>query len=84
MTLKEKVGKKYQLAQLRRKKQVVWVPLSVVAGVYAFAVLKQGADTQNGDVSQQLKDIVSKKIAKYASPDCIQVILSGGHYNRGI
>lgn len=56
----------------------------MVSGVYAFAVLKQGADTQNGDVSQQLKDIVSKKIAKYASPDCIQVILSAGRYNQGI
>uniref|UniRef100_A0A674N2A2 Propionate--CoA ligase n=1 Tax=Takifugu rubripes TaxID=31033 RepID=A0A674N2A2_TAKRU len=43
-------------------------------GVFAFAVLKQGVDTQYGDVSQQLKDTVSKKIAKYASPDHIQFV----------
>ncbi|TNM94961.1 hypothetical protein fugu_017720 [Takifugu bimaculatus] len=43
-------------------------------GVFAFAVLKQGVDTQHGDVSQQLKDTVSKKIAKYASPDHIQFV----------
>lgn len=53
-------------------------------GVFAFAVLKQGVDAQYGDVSQQLKDTVSKKIAKYASPDHIQVILSDVQYNRGI
>lgn len=44
--------------------------------MYAFVVLKQGVDAQKGDVSQQLKDMVSKRIAKYAGPDCIQVSLS--------
>ncbi|CAG09147.1 unnamed protein product, partial [Tetraodon nigroviridis] len=43
-------------------------------GVYAFVVLKQGVDAQKGDVSQQLKDMVSKRIAKYAGPDCIQLV----------
>lgn len=56
----------------------------MVSGVYAFVVLKQGIDAQEGDVSQQLKDIVSKRIAKYASPDCIQVILSHVQHNQSI
>lgn len=68
-------GKKRVIC-LQLTSMVAWVPLSVVLGVYAFVVLKQGVDAQKGDVSQQLKDIVSKRIAKYASPDCIQVILS--------
>lgn len=77
---------------LRRKKEIFAGNLhhislkflSVVSGVYAFAVLKQGVDAQKGDVSQQLKDIVSKRIAKYASPDCIQVILSHVQHNQAI
>lgn len=56
----------------------------MVSGVYAFVVLKQGVDGQKGDVSLQLKDIVSKRIAKYASPDCIQVIPSHVEQNQGI
>ncbi|KAM7395438.1 hypothetical protein PAMA_006951 [Pampus argenteus] len=41
-------------------------------GVYAFVVLKSDVDIQEADVSLQLKDMVSKKIAKYACPDYIQ------------
>ncbi|XP_038547870.1 acetyl-coenzyme A synthetase 2-like, mitochondrial, partial [Micropterus salmoides] len=40
-------------------------------GVYAFVVIKKGVDVQEADLSQ-LNDMVSKKIAKYACPDCIQ------------
>lgn len=61
-----------------------WTPLSAVSGVYAFVVLKKGVDAQKGDVSQELKDIVSKRIAKYASPDCTQVILSHVQDNPGL
>lgn len=43
--------------------------------MYAFVVLKKGVDLQEMDLHQQLNDTVSKKIAKYACPDCIQVIL---------
>uniref|UniRef100_A0A8C4F0P1 acetate--CoA ligase n=1 Tax=Dicentrarchus labrax TaxID=13489 RepID=A0A8C4F0P1_DICLA len=42
-------------------------------GVYAFVVLKKGMDVEEMDLSRQLNDLVSKKIAKYACPDCIQV-----------
>lgn len=56
----------------------------MASGVFAFAVLKQGVDAQYEDVSQQLKDMVSKKIAKYASPDHVQVILSDVQYNQDI
>lgn len=45
------------------------------SGVYAFVVLKKNTDVQEADVCRQLNDTVSKKIAKYACPDCIQVIL---------
>lgn len=55
---------------------------SLVSGVYAFVVLKQGVDAQKGDVSQQLKDSVSKRVAKYAGPDRIQVILSRVQHNQ--
>lgn len=58
--------------------------MSVVSGVYAFVVLKKGVDAQKGDVTLQLKDIVSKRIAKYASPDYIQVIVTHVQYNQGV
>lgn len=45
------------------------------SGVYAFVVLKKGIDVQEADLSRQLNGMVSEKIAKYASPDFIQVIL---------
>lgn len=48
----------------------------MLSGVYAFVVIKKGVDVQEADLSQQLNDMVSKKIAKYACPDCIQVTLS--------
>lgn len=83
MPLKEKVGK--TLVQMKRRKRgCLSFSLSVASGVFAFAVLKQGVDAQYGDVSQQLKDAVSKKIAKYASPDRVQVILSDVQDNRSI
>ncbi|XP_058469306.1 acetyl-coenzyme A synthetase 2-like, mitochondrial [Solea solea] len=43
-------------------------------GVYAFAVLKKSVEAEEGVLSKQLKDLVSQKIAKYASPDCIQFV----------
>lgn len=49
--------------------------LSALSGVYAYVVLKKGVDLQEMDLHQQLNDAVSKKIAKYACPDYIQVIL---------
>ena len=45
-------------------------------GVYAFVVLKKDVVVQEAELSQQLLDMVSKKIAKYACPDVIQVTLS--------
>uniref|UniRef100_A0A3B4AY16 AMP-binding enzyme C-terminal domain-containing protein n=1 Tax=Periophthalmus magnuspinnatus TaxID=409849 RepID=A0A3B4AY16_9GOBI len=42
-------------------------------GVYAFVVLKKGADITEAELRQQLKESVSKSIAKYACPDYIQV-----------
>lgn len=44
--------------------------------MYAFVVLKKDVDVQEADLSRQLNAAVSKKIAKYACPDAIQVILS--------
>ncbi|KAK5903584.1 hypothetical protein CgunFtcFv8_007353 [Champsocephalus gunnari] len=43
-------------------------------GVYAFVVLKKDADDQEADLSQQLNNMVSKKIAKYACPDFVQIV----------
>nr|XP_006632430.1 PREDICTED: acetyl-coenzyme A synthetase 2-like, mitochondrial [Lepisosteus oculatus] len=43
-------------------------------GVYAFVVLKEEVDTPEALLAQQLKDMVSKTIAKYAAPDYIQVV----------
>ncbi|XP_032399350.1 acetyl-coenzyme A synthetase 2-like, mitochondrial isoform X2 [Etheostoma spectabile] len=43
-------------------------------GVYAFVVLKQGVNVQEEDLSRQLNNMVSKKIAKYACPDFIQFV----------
>lgn len=50
-------------------------PLPVSSGVYTFVVLKKDVDVQETDLSRLLNDMVSKKIAKYACPDFIQVIL---------
>lgn len=43
-------------------------------GVYAFVVLKQGVEVQEERLTQQLREMVSKSIAKYACPDYIQVV----------
>uniref|UniRef100_A0A4W6CZS5 Acetyl-coenzyme A synthetase n=1 Tax=Lates calcarifer TaxID=8187 RepID=A0A4W6CZS5_LATCA len=43
-------------------------------GVYVFVVLKKSVEIQEADLSRQLNDMVSKKIAKYACPDCIQFV----------
>lgn len=43
-------------------------------GVYAFVVLKKGMDGQEAELSRQLNEAVSKKIAKYACPDRIQFV----------
>ncbi|XP_068580570.1 acetyl-coenzyme A synthetase 2-like, mitochondrial isoform X2 [Cebidichthys violaceus] len=43
-------------------------------GVYAFAVLKQDVEVQGAELRQQLNNMVSKKIAKYACPDFIQFV----------
>uniref|UniRef100_A0A452HPP8 Propionate--CoA ligase n=1 Tax=Gopherus agassizii TaxID=38772 RepID=A0A452HPP8_9SAUR len=42
-------------------------------GAYVFIVLKKGTDVSQEKLSNELKELVSKKIAKYASPDYIQV-----------
>uniref|UniRef100_A0A8C5DIX4 Propionate--CoA ligase n=1 Tax=Gouania willdenowi TaxID=441366 RepID=A0A8C5DIX4_GOUWI len=42
-------------------------------GVYAFVVLKKNIDIKEDDLSRQLNKMVSKKIAKYACPDVIQL-----------
>uniref|UniRef100_A0A8D0ASP0 Propionate--CoA ligase n=1 Tax=Sander lucioperca TaxID=283035 RepID=A0A8D0ASP0_SANLU len=43
-------------------------------GVYAFVVLKKGVNAQEEELSRQLNNMVSKKIAKYACPDFIQFV----------
>lgn len=43
------------------------------SAVFAFVVLKQNVVSSQSDVTRQLKDSVSDKIAKYAVPDHIQV-----------
>ncbi|XP_056284027.1 acetyl-coenzyme A synthetase 2-like, mitochondrial [Pseudoliparis swirei] len=43
-------------------------------GVYAFVVLKKNVVVQSADLCQQLSNMVSKKIAKYACPDFIQFV----------
>uniref|UniRef100_G3P852 acetate--CoA ligase n=1 Tax=Gasterosteus aculeatus aculeatus TaxID=481459 RepID=G3P852_GASAC len=43
-------------------------------GVYAFVVLKKGEEVQGADLCQQLRNMVSEKIAKYACPDFIQIV----------
>ncbi|XP_074921647.1 acetyl-coenzyme A synthetase 2-like, mitochondrial isoform X2 [Chelonoidis abingdonii] len=42
-------------------------------GAYVFIVLKKGTDVSQEQLSNELKELVSKKIAKYASPEYIQV-----------
>ncbi|XP_060908115.1 acetyl-coenzyme A synthetase 2-like, mitochondrial [Labrus mixtus] len=42
--------------------------------VYAFVVLKKVVDVEEADLSKLLKQMVSKKIAKYACPDYIQFV----------
>ncbi|KAM9839970.1 acetyl-coenzyme A synthetase 2-like, mitochondrial [Aulostomus maculatus] len=42
-------------------------------GVYAFVVLKTETNIEEADLTSQLKNMVSKKIAKYACPDFIQL-----------
>uniref|UniRef100_A0A3P8XVM0 Propionate--CoA ligase n=1 Tax=Esox lucius TaxID=8010 RepID=A0A3P8XVM0_ESOLU len=43
-------------------------------GVYVFVVLKKGVEVQEDVLAQQLREMVSRNIAKYASPDYIQVV----------
>ncbi|XP_007904225.2 acetyl-coenzyme A synthetase 2-like, mitochondrial [Callorhinchus milii] len=43
-------------------------------GSYVFVVLKDGTDISEDVISEELKEIVSRKIAKYAAPDYIQVV----------
>lgn len=38
-----------------------------------FIVLKKGTDVSQERLSNELKELVSKKIAKYASPEYVQV-----------
>ncbi|KAI4802498.1 hypothetical protein KUCAC02_020332 [Chaenocephalus aceratus] len=47
---------------------------NIYFSVYAFVVLKKDADDQEADLSQQLNNMVSKKIAKYACPDFVQFV----------
>ncbi|XP_034624437.1 acetyl-coenzyme A synthetase 2-like, mitochondrial isoform X2 [Trachemys scripta elegans] len=42
-------------------------------GAYVFIVLKKGIDVSQERLSNELKELVSKKIAKYASPEYVQV-----------
>ncbi|XP_039390061.1 acetyl-coenzyme A synthetase 2-like, mitochondrial isoform X2 [Mauremys reevesii] len=42
-------------------------------GAYVFIVLKKGTDVSQERLSNELKELVSKKIAKYASPEYVQV-----------
>uniref|UniRef100_UPI00398F6F3D acetyl-coenzyme A synthetase 2-like, mitochondrial n=1 Tax=Pristiophorus japonicus TaxID=55135 RepID=UPI00398F6F3D len=44
-------------------------------GSYVFIVLKDGIDIAEHIINKELKDIVSQKIAKYAAPDFIQVVM---------
>uniref|UniRef100_A0A8C3AH89 Acetyl-coenzyme A synthetase n=1 Tax=Cyclopterus lumpus TaxID=8103 RepID=A0A8C3AH89_CYCLU len=52
----------------------VLVRTSLSPGVYAFVVLKNDVEVQGAALCQQLNNMVSKKIAKYACPDFIQFV----------
>ncbi|XP_072129829.1 acetyl-coenzyme A synthetase 2-like, mitochondrial isoform X1 [Mobula birostris] len=41
---------------------------------YVFIVLKDGVDMSEQVIREELRDIVSRKIAKYAAPDFIQIV----------
>ena len=43
------------------------------SGVYAFVVLKKDVNQQEADLTRELNNMVSEKIAKYACPDFVQV-----------
>ncbi|XP_068198128.1 acetyl-coenzyme A synthetase 2-like, mitochondrial [Antennarius striatus] len=43
-------------------------------GVYVFVVLKKDVEVDEAELSRQLNVMVSKKIAKYACPDCVQLV----------
>ncbi|CAB1339792.1 unnamed protein product, partial [Coregonus sp. 'balchen'] len=45
-----------------------------VSGVYVFVVLKKAAEVQEDVLARQLREMVSRSIAKYACPDFIQVV----------
>ena len=45
----------------------------VLAGVYAYVTLKDDVTEPEGQIIQELKDIVKQKIAGYAVPEMIQV-----------
>uniref|UniRef100_A0A8C8SNF1 Acetyl-coenzyme A synthetase n=1 Tax=Pelusios castaneus TaxID=367368 RepID=A0A8C8SNF1_9SAUR len=42
-------------------------------GAYVFIVLKKGTNVSQERLSSELKELVSKKIAKYAAPEYVQV-----------
>uniref|UniRef100_A0AAY5KT00 Propionate--CoA ligase n=1 Tax=Esox lucius TaxID=8010 RepID=A0AAY5KT00_ESOLU len=50
------------------------VVVCTIKCVYVFVVLKKGVEVQEDVLAQQLREMVSRNIAKYASPDYIQVV----------
>ena len=42
-------------------------------GVYAYVILKDGVDTDNGHLKEELKRMVKKAIGSHAVPEMIQV-----------
>uniref|UniRef100_A0A8C8HBT8 Acetyl-coenzyme A synthetase n=1 Tax=Oncorhynchus tshawytscha TaxID=74940 RepID=A0A8C8HBT8_ONCTS len=53
---------------------VVVCTIIIMFGVYVFVVLKKAVMVEEDVLAQQLREMVSRSIAKYACPDFIQVV----------
>lgn len=51
---------------------VVFLP-----GAYAFVVLKKDSGYTQETLAAELRELISKKIAKYAAPEYVQVTRAG-------
>lgn len=48
-------------------------PMVFLPGAYVFAVLKKGSSYTQETLAAELRELISKKIAKYAAPEYVQV-----------
>lgn len=52
-------------------------PMVLLPGAYVFAVLKKGSSYTQETLAAELRELISKKIAKYAAPEYVQVMPVG-------